>query len=436
MTLTKPNLIKLLVPLVAFVATLFAIRSLDGSPGREAAAPGVPAAGFDDTRSADRRIASLQAAVARGTDRSAPYAALGDAYLQKARETFDPRFYARAETALREALARDRRDATALTAMGALANARHDFAAGLRFGERARAAAPGVAKPYGVIVDALVELGRYGQAERALQRMVDLKPNLDSYARVSYFRELHGDVAGAVEAMRLAASAGGDARENFAYVQTLLGNLELARGAVPAARDAYRLALSRYPRYAPAEGGLARAEAAAADLSAAIRRLRRLVARPLPEYALALAEAELAEGRRAVAREHLALVDAQHRLELRSGASADAGMAVFEADHGNRERAVALARMVWRAAPSVSAADALGWALTRAGAAAEGLVYAQRALRLGSRDPLFLYHAGIAARDAGRPGLARRHLESALTAGPRFSPYHAPRARAALADLR
>ena len=101
-------------------------------------------------------------------------------------------------------------------------------------------------KPYGVIVDAQVELGRYDAAERTLQRMVDLKPNLDSYARVSYFRELHGDLPGAIEAMRLAASAGGDARENLAYVQTLLGNLELARGHTADAERAYRLALSRY----------------------------------------------------------------------------------------------------------------------------------------------------------------------------------------------
>jgi tetratricopeptide (TPR) repeat protein len=435
MTLTRPHLIKLLVPLVAFVATLMAIRAIDGSSGRQAATPAA-GTGFADTRSADRRIAALQAVVKRGSDRPGPYAALGDAYLQKARETFDPSYYARAETALRAALARDPRDPTALTAMGTLANARHDFAAGLRFGKRARAAAPGLANPNGVIVDALVELGRYGPAARALQRMVDLKPSLDSYARVSYFRELHGDAGGALEAMRLAASAGGDARENLAYVQTLLGNLELARGHTRGARDAYRLALSRYPRYAPAQAGLARAEAAAGDLSASIRRYRRVVARlPLPEYAVALAEAELAAGRRAAAREDLALVAVQQRLLQRSGVNVDAELALFEADHGNPERAVRLARTAWTTAPSVRAADALGWALTRAGEPAAGLAYARRALRLGSRDAVFLYHAGIAARDAGRPGLARRHLERALGASPRFSPYHAPRARRALEAL-
>jgi tetratricopeptide (TPR) repeat protein len=274
MTLTRPSLIKLFVPLLVFAATFAALQMIDGPSSGGGAGSGAGALGgrVADARSTDARIASLQTAVKTDTSRPGPYAALGDAYLQKARETFDPSYYARAESALREALRRDPRDAGALTAMGTLANARHDFATGLRFGQRAQAAAPGVVKPFGVIVDALVELGRYEAAERTLQRMVDLKPNLDSYARVSYIRELHGDLAGAVDAMRLAASAGGDARENLAYVQTLLGNLELARGRVPAARDAYGLALSRYPEYAPAQAGLARAAAARGGLAAAIRR--------------------------------------------------------------------------------------------------------------------------------------------------------------------
>jgi tetratricopeptide (TPR) repeat protein len=438
MTLTRPNLIKLFVPLFVFAATFLAVKLIDGShPG----AAGVPAAAgggsFADARATDSRIATLQDAARGGSAGPATYAALGDAYLQKARETFDPSYYARAETALREALRRDPRDAGALTAMGSLANARHDFAAGLRFGERAHAAAPAAAKPLGVIVDSQVELGRYDAAGRILQRMVDLKPNLDSYARVSYFRELHGDVPGAIEAMRLAASAGGDARENLAYVQTLLGNLELTRGRPAVARDAYRLALSRYPEYVPAQAGLARVAAAQGDLDTAIRLYEGIVVRlPLPEYAVALADAKLAAGRRASAREDLALVEVQQRLLRRSGVNVDAELAVFEADHGDRGRAVRLARAAWAEAPGVRAADALGWSLTRAGEPAAGLTYAERALRLGSRDAMFLYHAGVAARDAGRPSLARRYLERALAANPRFSPLHAPRARRALEGVR
>jgi Flp pilus assembly protein TadD len=79
--------------------------------------------------------------------------------------------------------------------------------------------------------------------------------------------------------------------------------------------------------------------------------------------------------------------------------------------------------------------DALGWALTRAGQPEEGLLHARRAIRLGSVDPSFHYHAGIAARGVGRPVLARRELREALRLNPSFSPFHAQRARRALRAL-
>ena len=438
LTLNRPNLIKLLLPLFAFAATFLAVKLIDSPSGSgpTGADAGASASGFADARTTDQRIRSLQAAVKMDTSRAAPYASLGDAYLQKARETADPAQYVRAESALRAALQREPRDAGALTAMGSLANARHDFRAALRYGERARAAAPGVVKPYGVIVDAQVELGRYDAAERTLQRMVDLKPNLDSYARVSYFRELHGDLLGAIEAMRLAASAGGDARENFAYVQTLIGNLELARGRTADAERSYRLAVARFDSYVPAQAGLARAAVARGDLGVAIRRYRSVVTRlPLPEYVVGLAETELGAGRRSAAREDLALVEVQQRLLRRGGVNVDAEMAIVEADHGDPARAVDLARRAWTAAPSVRSADALGWSLTRAKQPQEGLEFARRALRLGSRDALFLYHAGIAARDAGERSDARRYLTRALAGNVRFSALHARHARAALAGL-
>jgi tetratricopeptide (TPR) repeat protein len=288
-----------------------------------------------------------------------------------------------------------------------------------------------------VIVDAQVELGRYRDAAGSLQRMIDMKPNLASYSRVSYFRELHGDLGGAVRAMRLAIAAGGEAPENVAYVQTLLGNLDLELGRHGLARDAYRLALARFPSYVPAAAGLARVDAAEGNLGAAIRRYRRVVARlPLPEQVVALAETELAAGRDEAARRDLELVRAEGRLLRAAGVNADVELALFEANHGDRARGLALARRAYAAAPSVRSADALGWALTRAGRTSAGLAWAKRALRLGSRDPLFLYHAGMSAKAAGRSSLARAYLSRALAHGDGFSPLYGPRARRALEALR
>ncbi|MCA1697597.1 MAG: hypothetical protein LC790_01300, partial [Actinobacteria bacterium] len=134
-------------------------------------------------------------------------------------------------------------------------------------------------------------------------------------------------------------------------------------------------------------------------------------------------------------RRTLQLVRVQQRLLGNAGINTDAELAVYEADHGNRQRAVKLARDAWANAPSVRSADALGWALTRAGSPHQGLRYARRALRLGSRDASFLYHAGISARAAGQRDDAARLLREALAANPGFSPLHARDARRALAGL-
>ena len=93
--------------------------------------------------------------------------------------------------------------------------------------------------------------------------MVGLKPTLAAYSRVSYFRELNGDLDGAVEAMRLAAAAGGGSVEASAYVESLLGKLEVDRGRYGSAEQAYGRALSLDPTYAPALAGLARLDATA-----------------------------------------------------------------------------------------------------------------------------------------------------------------------------
>jgi tetratricopeptide (TPR) repeat protein len=435
MALPRLNFLKLAAVAAAFLTTLLVLALVNGPP------PPAPGAGSSPDAAAGRstgeRIRALQAAIRSHPDRTASYSLLGQAYLQRSRETGDPGYYGRAEGILERALARNPRDAAALAGMGALAASRHDFGAALDYGQRARRLAPDAIRPRGVVVDALVELGRHDAAAAELQQMVDLKPDLSSYARVSYFRELEGDLNGAVEAMRLAASAGGGAPENLAHVQTLLGDLELARGRNEAARRAYALALDRFPGYVPAEVGRARLAAANGRLGAAIRGYESVVVRlPLPEHVIALGEAELAAGRTADARRHFELVRVEQRLLAANGVNSDVELALFESEHGDARRGLRLARRAWALAPSVRSADALGWALTRSGRPAAGLRFARRALRLGSRDPLFLYHAGISAKLAGRLGEARAFLTRARTPNPRFSPLYGPRAAQALRSLR
>jgi len=416
---------------VSLVAVVFALVA--GGSRAPSVVPASPALTLRPGQSTVEQIGVLQAA-ARSRPRNAEVlAGLGVAYYQRVRETGDFSYYVRAQGVLDHALRLQPDNLTATVGMATIALARHDFAGGLRYALRARSLNPlGVAGFAGVI-DGQVETGRYREAAQSIQQFVDLRPGLPSYARVSYFRELHGDLTGAVDAMGYAISAGGETPENVAYVQTLLGDLQFLRGRVSEAKAAYRLALGGVGHYVPAQVGLAQVQAVQGHLPAAIGELRDAVTRlPLPQYIVALGEDELAAGRPAAARTDFALIGAEERLLEANGVNTDVDLALFEAGHGDPRRGLTLARRAWQRASSIRSADAMGWALTRAGNPLAGLVWARRALTLGSRDPFLLYHAGAAAAGAGQRTLAARYLRESLALNPRFSAYYAPLARRAL----
>jgi tetratricopeptide (TPR) repeat protein len=433
--LSRPRLAAYATALLAFAALLVVLNLSNGASapdlgGQPAAADPPP------TANTAQLVSDLQAAIAADPTDTHAYGLLGDAYYQRARETGDPAYYSRAERAYNTALDADPTDPVATIGAGTLALARHDFERGLRLGHQAHALAPDLVRPYAVIADAQIELGRYAAAEQSLQRFVDLKPTLAAYSRVSYFRELHGDLDGAAQAMRLAVSAGGGAPENLAYVDSLLGKLEIDRGQYADARHAYREALAAVPGFLAARAGLARIDAADGRLEAAIDRYRAIVDEmPLPEYVTGLGEAEIAAGHRQAADRDLGLIGVEARLLRAAGVNVDVEMALYEADHVSPARAVALGRSAWQRAPSVRSADAYAWALQSAGHEARAERFSAEAMRLGSRDPQFLYHAGVIAASAGDTGRARALLGGLLAQSPRFNPLYAPRAERLLERL-
>jgi tetratricopeptide (TPR) repeat protein len=438
-TQARVRLLAWATPAVVFLALLGVLTlanrpSGPSPPGAEGVRPSL--ARQPVALDTEGRISQLQAAVRADPSDAGSYALLGDAYYQRARETGDPAYYTRADDSFAAALSRDPSNVTAVTGQATLALARHDFRRGLELAERARKLAPQLASPYAPLADAQVELGRYGDAARTLDRLVRLKANLTAYARISYFRELHGDLRGALRAMRLAVSAGAGGPEANAFVQGLLGKLLADQGRYGAAEHAYREALATDPHYPPALSGLAGLEAGRGEFGPAIRRYREVVRRlPLPEYAVALSEAEEAAGRIAAANRDYALVGAEAKLLRANGVNTDVDLALFEANHGDPARAVILGRSAWRQAPSIRSTDAYSWALYKAGRIGLASWFSERAMKLGSRDPSFLYHAGMIARRDGRAGEARRLLGILVGQAPRFSPLYGPRARRALEAL-
>jgi tetratricopeptide (TPR) repeat protein len=375
----------------------------------------------------DRTIASLQARLRTSPDDWRSLGDLGLAYLQKGRITADPSWYPKAEGVLTRSLSlNERENSRAALGMGALSLARHEFADALKWGRMARAIDPYDAEAPGVIGDALVELGRYDEAVRSFQEMIDLRPNLGSYARVSYARELHGDLSGAIEAMRDAQAAAGGAPEDAAWVASQLGDLYLLARRVAWAEREYRRGAYLAPEYVLPQVGLAKVAAMRGDLDRAADKLSLVVDRyPAPEFVILLGDLYGAAGRRSEAEAQYDLVRAMHVLHRDNGVNTDLEVALFEADHGRDvEAAIDRARAEYRRRRSIHTADALGWTFYRAGRYREAARFAREALRLGTRDPLLHFHAGMILFRLGDRTGAERHLSEALTINPIFSFLH------------
>ena len=245
-------------------------RNSQAQPATSAAAQIQAAASQRPVDKTDQVIWDYQQRVRQSPDDVQSYAVLGAAYMQKVRDTGDPSFYAKAQAVLDEALKRDPQNVEALIGAGTLANARHEFGEALQLGEQAKAINPTVPRIYGVIADAQTELGRYDDAVQTLQTMIDMRPDLSSYSRISYARELHGDIEGAIDAMQEAVTAGGPATENSAWVRVQLANLYFTQGDLAQAEQEYQRTLTLLPDYVYAQAGLGRVRAAQGRLDAAI----------------------------------------------------------------------------------------------------------------------------------------------------------------------
>ena len=379
------------------------------------------------------RIAVLERVVARSPSDGPSLIELGLDYQQRARETADPTDYGRAEAALRRGLRFGGDRYLALTGLAAVAASRHRFGVAVDLARRAIRIDPDAEAAYGILGDGLVELGRYDEGFAAFDHMAARGSDLPALTRVSYARELLGRRRQAIVAMRMAVGMA-STPENAAWTLVQLGNLEFDGNRLRAAEAAYRQALAVFPGYSHAEAALARIDAAHGRLAAAVRRYRDVVARmPLPQYAIALGDTLRAADRGAEARETYRLVGAIERLFRANGVRTELETALFDLDHGRRLRdALARARKAYVQAPSIHAEDVLAWALLKNGRCQNARAHSVRALRLGTRDALKLFHRGMIERCLGRPGTARSFFAGALAVNEHFSLLYAPVARQAL----
>lgn len=367
------------------------------------------------------------------------WAELGAARVEQGLRLADPRYWPRAEKALRSALKVRKDHVPALRTMAVLANARRDYAGARAWGEAARKLEPERWTTYPPLIEASAGLGDDEETGRLLEKLAKLRTGPEVMARAAAVYRDRGWREDAAAKLTDAASAAGEPAERAAYLERA-GQLAWERGDREDALRRFQEAVRTDPDQRAAQAGQGRVLAALGRTTEALSAYRTALAKhPRPEYALELGELYESLGMPQAADARYALLRERVRLAAAHGADEELVLGRFEADHGDAEAAVRRLRAEWKRQPSTEVADALGWALHRAGEHEEALPFAVRATEGteggGVRSALFAYHRGMIEDSLERYGAARRHLTEALGINPWFSPLHAPRAKEALARL-
>jgi tetratricopeptide (TPR) repeat protein len=318
--------------------------------------------------------------------------------------------------------------------MAQLANARHDFRTSVRWSRRAIATNAYDSSAYGLLGDALFELGDVGRADAAYQRMVDVRPDVASYVRASYAHQHHGRTAAAIATMRLALEAAGPTGETAAWVRHQMGDIYAGLGDFNESARQNRIGTEIAPGYVPPTVGIAETHIARGRLDKSLA-IMEVAARDLPslEYLITLGDLYYATGNESGADEQYAMVAEKLAAYRDAGVRADSDFTIFYADHRLRLRAALReARTAYEERPTQKIADALAWVLHANGLDHEAWRYAREALRGPVVDPTALFHAGSIAQSLGRDARAEALTRRALELDPAFSLVHAPTAQAAL----
>jgi tetratricopeptide (TPR) repeat protein len=345
----------------------------------------------------DREIKRLQDEARSNSKRSDTMKRLGWAFIAKGRLSYDPGYYKLSEQCALCIRLKNDDDPDALLLQGHILQSLHKFKDGEPIA-RKLVIIRNEAFDYGLLGDVLMEQGRLKEAVTAYQKMIDLRPDLQSYTRVAHMRWLKGDLDGAIAVMQMAVTSGSprDA-EPTAWAYTRLGIYELQAGDTERATKSAEIAFQFAPNYAAALLLRGRILLAQGKFEEAIESLQPAAALTrLPEYEWTLADALREAGNPQAAKE------AESRL-IRDGAMNDPRtFSLYLATRGQQlQQALRLAQDELNVRADVFTIDALAWALKANGRIPEALEYSKKALSEGTQDARLFYHAGRVALAAG-----------------------------------
>jgi tetratricopeptide (TPR) repeat protein len=367
-------------------------------------------------------------------DEKLPYA-LAYLYLQAVRENADTDFYDRTEALLQRLEDHGISGPEHQFLRGLIAMAKHDFESAVKLGSPLVRQNPHVQRYYGLLADALTELGQYDEAIATLQAMADIDPNASVMTRIAYAREIHGDRDGAKEAMETAIEQGGYP-ENVAWELCEMARLELQSDPAKA-NFLYDKALFSYADYPPALAGKARVAMAMNKPKDALAFAQKaFTLQPLPDYAALVGDIMQVSGDAAGAKRHYTLVTLGYEALAKDGTNVELEQARFLVEHGlELPTALQSAMKLYEERGTIYVADTLAWAQYQSKQYTEAAETMQDALATDTHDPLILFHAGMIAKANGDAENAKKYLELVKKESPYFSFLHAEELEEALKKL-
>ncbi len=362
---------------------------------------------------------------------------LGDALMQKVRETADTSYYGYAERVYDKALNLNPKNDAAMTGVAWVLSGQHQFSKSIEWANKAIALNEQNNLAYGLLGDANLEMGDYAAAYEHYQKMMDLKPDISSYSRSAHLLHVTGQTFRAAWLMRQAVDAGEAFAENTAWCRAQLALIYFSDGNLPAAHEVLEDALDKLPDNRHALAAMGKVKAALKDYPAAIASYEKAIAiTPEQESLVALGDLYELSGDKAEAEKQYALVEELHRKgHAASDTTHDFPMAQFYVDHDrNLVEALRLAEER-KTTKNVFEADILAWCYYKNGDLESAKKTIQRALSQKTPEAKFLYHAGMIYAAAGDRVAAQHYLYRAISLNPNFSPVLAPIAAQKLQEL-
>ena len=384
----------------------------------------------------DDRIALYEGWVAGDPVNTANQTLLAGAYIQKTRETTDFSYLDRASKIIDRILAA-KNDYEALRLRNLIELNRHHFAKVIEYAGEMTRTAPSDPQTWGSLGDALMESGQYEPARAAFEKMLSIRPNLFSYNRMAYFRFINGDVEGGVAMMTDAVKAGARYPENKSWCLVELGNMYFKTGRWAEAERAYNEAIELFPSSHAAHAALAGVQAAQGNIPQAIASYKRAQSiTPMVQYAGALHDLYTDAGKKTEARQQAEMVDLVAKLEEAAGQKANRTLALIYANQDrNPAKSLELAEADLQVRQDVFTYDAYAWALFKNKRYDEAWKASEKAMKLGTPEAMFYYHAGLIANARAEAAASKQLLEKALKLNPGFDVRQAAVARKVLLIL-